>query len=292
MSNSLSLNILMAAPYLDSKSIDLIKHRESDVSFLLDSGAFTAWRAGKECDVGRYADFVESLPFKPWRYFTLDVIGNPTATAKNLEYLIARGLKPVPIFTRGEDICRLDDLYELSDLVAVGGLVGTRGNQGFVNGFMKAVKGRKVHWLGYGRIEFVKRWRPFSFDSASWGAGVMYGCLRLYRGFGRFTVLSKKDLVGEPTREVGQAFADMGFDHAMMRSASRWQNTSGFSPLLFISLRSWVRFSLDLQRQFGIKMFLACPDANTIATAIREFDYCRKNWYREELRKGGQTSHV
>jgi len=39
----------------------------------------------------------------------------------------------VPIFTRGEDPSVLDDYYKTSDVVGIGGLVGTQGNKGFVH---------------------------------------------------------------------------------------------------------------------------------------------------------------
>ena len=39
------LNILVAYPYADKGTVGFIKKNEKDIRFLLDSGAFTAWKA-------------------------------------------------------------------------------------------------------------------------------------------------------------------------------------------------------------------------------------------------------
>lgn len=272
----------MAAPYLRTESLRLLKQREADVRFLLDSGAFTAWKAGEIYQVEKYAAFVEALPFAPWRYFTLDVIGDPKGTRENLDFLLARGLRPVPIFTRGEDVAHLDDLYAVSDVVAVGGLVGTRGNRGFVNGMMRQLKGRSTHLLGFVASDFLKVYRPYSCDTSSWSAGIRYGVAVLYRGGGRFLRVTKKDFVGTPKREVVQAFTDMGFDHAIMRRPDAWVNSSqGRNPIEYVSFRSWVRFILEAERKIGSLIFLAVTDVSQARIALDQFDYCREHWSRK-----------
>lgn len=168
-------NILVAYPYMTPKMIDVLNANKDRTRFLLDSGAFTAWKAGKPINLDDYCKFIERLPFEPWRYFMLDVIGNPHATMKNYETMLARGFKPVPIFTRGEDPSVLDDYYKTSDLVAIGGLVGTQGNKGFVKGIMEKVAGRKVHWLGFTNLNFVRYFKPYSCDASSWNNGAQFG---------------------------------------------------------------------------------------------------------------------
>ncbi len=154
------LNILVAYPYINKMMIETVTEHEGSIRWLVDSGAFTAWKAGKEVSIDAYCKFIEGLPVAPWRYFTLDVIGNPKASMANYEVMLKRGFNPIPIFTRGEDPSVLDEYYKTSDVVGVGGLVGTKGNKGFVNGIMKHVGGRKVHWLGFTNAEYIKHYKP------------------------------------------------------------------------------------------------------------------------------------
>lgn len=127
------LNVLVAYPYATPQVVEQLRQCGPDLRFLLDSGAFTAWKAGKPIELDDYCRFLEALPVKPWRYFALDVIGDPHGTMRNYEAMLRRGFSPVPIFTRGEDPSVLEDYYKTSDVVGIGGLVGTANNRGFVH---------------------------------------------------------------------------------------------------------------------------------------------------------------
>ena len=110
-----SLNILIAYPYFQKTPDAYIKSLNrvnGKFRFLLDSGAFTAWKAGNEIHIDDYCNFVENLKIKPWRYFTLDKIGDPIGTQKNYEIMLKRGFNPIPIFTRGESLSVLEDFYK------------------------------------------------------------------------------------------------------------------------------------------------------------------------------------
>ena len=138
--------------------------------FLLDSGAFTAFNSGKTITLDEYCKFLESLPFKPWRYFALDVIGNPEGTDRNYEIMRARGFNPVPIVTYGDNLKKVEDLYKSTDFVGFGGLVGLSKDERIwaVNEITKAVKGRKAHLLGFTQFDSLKRFKPYCCDSSSW----------------------------------------------------------------------------------------------------------------------------
>jgi phosphoribosylglycinamide formyltransferase-1 len=193
------LNVLVAYPYMNQRMIDLLVSAGSSLRFNLDSGAFTAWKAGKQIGLDEYCRFLEGLPIKPWRYFTLDVIGDPGETLRNYETMLARGFKPVPIFTRGEDPSVLEQFYKTSEVVGIGGLVGTPRNRGFVKAIMKHIGDRKVHWLGFTDFNFVKTFRPYMCDSSSWESAARYGALKLYMGGGRFKGIKKAQYFGVKT---------------------------------------------------------------------------------------------
>lgn len=250
------LNLLVAYPYLKPEVVKLIQEHQQDIRFVLDSGAFTAWKAGKPIKLDDYCRFIESLPFKPWRYFTLDVIGDAHGTMKNYETMLSRGFNPVPIFTRGEDPSYLETYYKTSDLVGVGGLVGTERNKGFVKGIMKAVRGRKVHWLGFTNLAFVKHFRPYMCDSSSWEGGARFGSVTVYLGGGHRMTIKKGEVVGRPVpSSFANAVQRLGFDPNDLRDVKNWHGGASISRRL--GAASYIKLSLEVQKKLGTKLFLA-----------------------------------
>lgn len=252
------LNILVAIPYCDRQTLDFIA-KLPDCRFLLDSGAFTAWKAGNEMTLRDYCQFLDRMPFQPWRYFTLDKIGNAEGTRANFEQLLKGGHKPIPIFTRGENVDMLDYYYDHSDVVAIGGLVGTRGNKGFVKGIMEKIGQRQTHWLGFTQNDFLNHYKPFSADSSSWAGAVRYGRINLYLGRGRWMPVGKKDFLTMPSSAILKAFEEYGEDPARMARKEEWINSGKGDALLEVmTCKSWTRFQIEVEELLGVKYFLAC----------------------------------
>jgi hypothetical protein len=260
------LNLLVAYPYMKSQLLNVLDGARDDIRLVVDSGAFTAWKAGKPIALDDYCKFLEELPVKPWRYFTLDVIGDPHGTMQNYETMLARGFTPVPIFTRGEDPSVLDDLYKTSDLVGVGGLVGTRGNHGFVNGIMERAAGRKVHWLGFTNTSFLKVWRPYMADSSTWSIGQRRRFIPVYAGGGRVFQFRRHDFTNGLPWEAAAALRRYGIDLLSCRADSAWLPTSRL--VTDVGMLSYVDFSLDAQAQIGTLIFIAVSDFRAAELAI------------------------
>ncbi|WP_296416874.1 MULTISPECIES: hypothetical protein [unclassified Vulcanococcus] len=261
------LNILVAYPYATPQVLDALKTVGPNLRFLLDSGAFTAWKAGKPIELDDYCRFLEGLPVKPWRYFLLDVIGDPQGTLRNYKTMLKRGFTPVPIFTRGEDPSVLNDYYKTSDVVGIGGLVGTPGNRGFVRGIMRHVGDRKVHWLGFTNLEFVKVYKPYMCDSSGWDQS-RYGMIRFYLGKGRFCYVKRQNLrsIGPKIRDVITSY---GFSVEALASASSWRGAG--SPSEQINCASMVRACLDIEKNLGTKQFMAEVGAPKIQSLHHHF---------------------
>lgn len=251
-------NILIAFPYWNDEAAQVIQRHPNKARLVIDSGAFTAWKAGKPIALDDYCRFIESMPVEPWRYFTLDVIGDPAGSMRNYETMLQRGFKPVPIFTRGEDASVLDDYYKTSDLVGIGGLVGTQDNKGFVNGIMKRVAGRKVHWLGFTNIEYLKFYKPYMCDSSSWESGGRYAAIRLYMGNGRYMPVKKSDFEKQPKQEIIDRIRFYGLDPYALRKEAAWRG--GISVNRVLSAISSLEQSLDIQKNLGTLMFNAIAD--------------------------------
>lgn len=249
------LNLLVAYPYITPEIIALIQEGQQDIRFLVDSGAFTAWKAGKPVQLDDYCRFIETLPVTPWRYFTLDVIGDPHGTMHNYETMLARGFNPVPIFTRGEDISVLEDYYKTSEVVGIGGLVGTQGNKGFVNGIMEKVADRKVHWLGFTRADFIRHYRPYMCDASSWESGARYGTAQIYMGRGNFAKVSRTEFAQRPDSKILSRIKQLGVEADEMRFEQSWRG--GDSLCRRLCATSGVAYSLDVQKNLGTLMFCA-----------------------------------
>lgn len=268
------LNILVAYPYLKADVLKIIEERKDDIRLLVDSGAFTAWKAGKEIKVEDYEEFINNLPVKPWRYFTLDVIGDPQGTEDNYKYLLSKGMNPIPIFTRGESLDIIDEYYKTSDVVGLGGLVGTKGNKGFVKGVMEIIGDRKVHWLGFNAKDFLGYYKPYMCDSSSWSAAVRYASCKLYDRNGKWYHVQKKDFITRPKKEIYNLIEEYGIDPRVLAQSSQWKNSGrGDYALEVLTCRSWTRYQMDIKMKLGINFFLACASGWQVKLMHESYEF-------------------
>lgn len=252
--------ILIAYPYWNDEFSRGLLEAGDRVEWILDSGAFTAFKGGKPIDFAAYCEFIEALPVRPERYFVLDVIGDPKATRANYEAMLARGLRPVPIFTRGEDRSALDAYYETSDVVAIGGLVKTTGKFGFVRGVMEMVAGRKVHWLGFNNAKFVAYYKPYMVDSSSWSYGFRFGLVYTYLGKGRWRSVFRRDFAAKPKADLAALMDYYDVDIRKLATTEAWRHGSeeiGATEMEILSCRSWARYQDEVFRHCGTRFYLA-----------------------------------
>jgi hypothetical protein len=256
-SEEAKLSVLFAYPYLNDTSVRMLADNPQ-VRFLLDSGAFTAWKAGTAISLDAYCDFIRNLPFTPWRYFTLDVIGDPVATERNYQTMLDRGFNPIPIVTRGATLDDIDRYYETTDIVGLGGVTDAdKSSYAWVKAVMAHIgRERRAHILGFTSMDWLKYCRPYSADSSSWLKAARYGKSMLYLGQGRFKEVSRQDMRdGEPTRAVINRMRDLGFDAYGMQKAENWKGHRSMMSQLCGT--SWVACSIDMERAIGTMLFLA-----------------------------------
>jgi len=261
------LNILASYSYIAGIQ-DAIMEDRGRIRLLLDSGAFTAWKAGTTISLDEYCRFLETTKLPIWRYFVLDKIGDADETQRNLEIMLKRGFNPIPIFTRGEDPAHLDELYRVSDLVAVGGLVMTGGNTGFVKGIMRHIGERDCHWLGFTRMDWVKHYRPYSIDSSGWAAGVRYGCLNLYMGGGKYQRLGSEDFIDRPDPKIMRRLRELGIDPKRLGNRDQWRNFEGLA-LRDATYSSAIAASEDIEANLETKQFLVVSSGNQVRKMFR-----------------------
>jgi hypothetical protein len=252
------ISVLIAYPYLPEPTIQRLAAMGDRVRFLLDSGAFTAWKQGEPISLDDYCAFIRRLPIEPWGYLTLDVIGDPIATERNYQTMLDRGFRPIPIVTRGATIDDIDRYYETSEVVGLGGVTDSdKGSYAWVKAVMKHIGvRRKAHILGFTSMDWLKYCRPYSADSSSWLKAARYGKSMLYLGQGRFKEIARSDMQDrEPAREVVNRIREFGFDPFAMQQAASWEgNRSMMSQLCGTS---WLACSIEMERAIGTILFLA-----------------------------------
>lgn len=273
-----NLNVLVAYPYLN-KSLQVYLQDKNDINLLLDSGAFTAWKAGQVIEIDDYCKFIDNLPIKPWKYFALDVVGNPQKTMENYEIMLKRGYKPIPIFTRGEDISVLEDYYKTSDIVGVGGLVGTKKNKAFVNALMKKINKRKVHWLGFTNIKYIKFYKPYMCDSSSWLTGSRYASFNLYCGNGKFEKINKRqwltnrDYLNGNELTIKKVISNYGFNYFDLQKTNGW--IGGNSVIRNLCASSYIKLSDDIENQLNTRFFLASSNKSDVERLYNNYTRLR-----------------
>lgn len=273
------MNVLMAYPYLTPPALKFWRDNQDSIDMLVDSGAFTAWKSGNPIQLDDYCRFLDGLEMKPWRYFALDVIGDPAATEKNYETMLQRGFKPVPIFTRGESTSVIDDLYKTSDTIAVGGLVQTRQNKAFVNHVMKIINKRKVHLLGFCRQEYLLAHRPTSVDSSSWLSPAQFGRSYIYLGNLKYETYTKEEARKRPPSKLACRILRDKYklDYRRFKDPMEWRNLGRqYDTMLTILQAMQIYWYQQDMAKYGVKYFAATAGAG--ALDMERLMKAKKHW--------------
>lgn len=153
---------------------------------MVDSGAYTAFTVGQPINLGDYAAFLADH-LDCWdAAVTLDVIGDPVGTRRNTLTLHAKGLKVMPVFTRGGSVAEFDAMVRDSGYVCVGGGVGMPPK--IVVSRLSALQRRAeelgggIHALGVGSLPQIRAIRPYSADASNISGAFMFGSLTAYDG--------------------------------------------------------------------------------------------------------------
>jgi len=249
------LNVLISYATIKDFPLDYLRSISNDVNILFDSGAFTAYTQGKQISLEEYLEFIRSIDFPHNGYFTLDVIGNYHATWKNFKYLIDKGVKPIPIFTRGDRLERLNVYYTYSDLVALGGLRSSADNPfGYIKHVMdNGVKGRKVHWLGNAKQYLMNHYKPFSVDVSTWYEARRFGRLKIWNGR-IFLLQNRRDFLKNRTPTILKMIDKFGFNSYLLWQEKSWRGTRSLCHQ--ISIVSWLRYMEDVKKLLGTQIYL------------------------------------
>jgi hypothetical protein len=264
-------NVLVSYPYMNRTMIEELKRWERSIRFVLDCGAFSAHHKGTTVNLDEYCAFVGNLPFRPWRYFALDVIGDPVRTMANYEAMIARGMHPIAIFTRGESREVMEHYYETADVIGTGGMTDAPGWQGFMNGMIRAAAGRRLHWLGFTNMNFLKHYRPYMCDSCAWLNGQRFAQIRLYMGHGQLTVVGRPTFARLKDEAVFARIRQYGLDPYALYQGHEWHGKDSTSQK--VSAASAVALSLDIHRNLGTLLFNAVTTPHHLRQLMEAWEF-------------------
>jgi hypothetical protein len=252
------LPVLISYAYercFDWEKIRQISHK---IDLLIDCGAFTVHKKGKVIRLTDYLNFLYKIDYPVDGYFVLDSIGDPKKTFENFLEMRKEGFDPMPIFTRGDSLERLENYYGYSDIVALGGLkAGGENDNGYVKWFMeKGVRGRKTHWLGFAQHDLIYHYKPYSVDAINWKRALLYGDLVIYTGMGfkhaKRTDFSKRLL----PREIITAIRNLGYDPFRLKKEESWRGVQTYAHE--ISTASFFNYISDIKRDTGTKFYFVC----------------------------------
>lgn len=141
-------------------------------TIFLDSGAYTNKRSGKEIvTLMDYAQFVDKNRDKLWKYINLDEIGNPQKTIDNYVQLVKWGFNPVPVLTQFSSDSEIANYSKLKSFFCIGGTVGmstTKRDDIFQRYQRLGLEINKAHLLGVNNPGLIYKYKPYSYDSATY----------------------------------------------------------------------------------------------------------------------------
>lgn len=241
------------------------------IELLLDSGAFSALNAGAEVHLDDYMDFVRRWEDKLFGYMLLDKLGDPEQTRINYRTMLDAGLHPIPIHVRGDNQERMDELFETSAYVAMGGFRRPkRGwcSPGYIRLKMDWAAGRPVHWLGYTRLDILKAFSPYSCDSSNIMSAAMFGLMLVYNDGGlqqyKFPDIMRMQ---QPTPAIARALHAVGGTWSDLKDRRSWKSSRKRGQRSIeqlshaITCWSHVVYSRHVQRALGTRVFLAVTEA-------------------------------
>lgn len=267
------LNILYAYPYFTSKAVEEFSSFDrSNYRLIIDSGAFSAHNCGMKIELNDYHKFIESISFlKPDAIVQLDVVFNPKETKNNLKKSRDAGYNVCPVFTRGDEEDYLQQLVDEKEYVFVGGVQGGQGAKEFAKYILERYSRDKIHLLAFVRPDWLIHYKPYSVDSSSWSASVRYGLIEVFKN-GRLKRYSRQDFMKRPDMDTIKDFQNIGISYNILKKLAYNESwiTRKFDPEQlynsniscdnlhgFISLCSWIKYSIEYQNKIGTKIYIA-----------------------------------
>lgn len=159
-----------------------------DMTFLADSGAFSAFHAGAQVTVEDYVAWCKRWEHRLHAVAALDVLGNAKASIRNTQKMRDLGVTPLPVFHLGEPMSVLEQYLGECDYMAIGGMVkaSVTMRDRRLWKYLATIHQMagdaevKLHGFGLSSWPVIRRFPWYSVDSSSAGSGYRYGRCTAY----------------------------------------------------------------------------------------------------------------
>lgn len=268
-------NVLVAYPYATDKIVERLSIlRSNGANVYIDSGAFSAYNAGKTIRLSEYMAFIDRLPFRPTGYFQLDVVGDRDATLRNLRVQYDAGQRPIAVFQRGMPASDLETLYQYTDIVGVGGLGNSTRKAEYCKFVGRHASGRGLHLLGHVSAPTIAAVKPTSCDSTNWMFGSRGLAVMLYGGRGkRYGFHRGQWRSGKTDKDTWTTLRSYGVTQDDLRTETFWKR-----GINVVGARSIIRLSSEAEALYGSHVYLACG-------TVTDLDIVYDAWVAEGERK-------
>lgn len=215
-----------------------------DLTFLADSGAFSAFHAGAQVTVEDYVAWIKRWDHRLHAVAALDVLGDHKASIRNTQKMRDLGVDPLPVFHLGEPITVLEQYLAETEYMAIGGMVkaSVTMRDRRLWKYLATIHqlageaGVKLHGFGLSSWPVIRRFPWYSVDSSSAGSGYRYGRCTAYDPFAdKWAAWALRDAKawhrhGWLVREYGLRPQDF-----------KGSNTAIRGNLIALAARSWAR---------------------------------------------------
>lgn len=163
---------------------------------LIDSGAFSASTIGAKIDINEYCSFLQMVKDKVDGYVNLDAIGDAKKSQENQKFMEKQGLEPIPVYHSGEDLKYLDDYCGSYDYIGLGGVVGTKNTDRWLEVIFNKYPTKKFHGFGITSPLLLKKYPFYSVDSTSWCQTAGLGMVLFQDGITKhYNELNQEDVI-------------------------------------------------------------------------------------------------
>lgn len=279
------IDALLSYFYVKKDIHSFLEYHSKSFNFILDSGAFSAFKLSKEIKPEDYISYLHNTKIPYEWYFTLDKIGDPVQTRKNYTILKNEGLLPVPIFTRGDTEQEYLNYYNDRKFIGIGGIAGTQGNKEFLYRCMETFgEGTKQHWLGFWQRDFLLRYKPYSCDTMAWGNGRRYGNVFYYKNRQLYQIPTVSRILGEvctkrqnlQIKELKRYSQSLGIPDYIYKQKDYWLSKDKRVPVSqLITTCAMLEYIKMIKEKIGTRIFLVASSCNT-PQEIQTLLHCKK----------------
>lgn len=270
------LSVLYSYAYLKSdrylEQVLLILSEQGYINLLIDSGAFTAYMAGKPINLTEYIEACHRYKDRCFQYVMLDVLRDKVKSKENFKEMIRAGLNPMGVLTVDEDVeeCKFYTTY--NDCLGVPGGTQTKGDwiKKRFQDVDRITKGKaKIHGLGYVKFPHLYQLPLYTVDSSTWVGGQKFGKITYFdgkRGLVTYTVKEfRNELFHKIPINIRLKWINMGFKVKDIIEDKYFKGSHSFNK--YVTIEAYLDFA-KYSQLYNTNFFFVCEGFHWLACLV------------------------